>query len=163
MRKRMIGLLVVSLAMLSFSVSTAQDRPWFDMENCSFCKNLLAEEGLMDHFTKWEHHNVDNGSVSITVVDKEYLEPYLRAAHNMDEVAKRLQQGENLPMCGMCQAYTDVMKMGARWDDVQSDNMFVSLWYSDDPDVVARIHAVTNTTNDELKKMQEAMKAEPKE
>ena len=163
MRRLAISLTVTMLVMLSFSISAAQDRPWFDMENCAFCKNLLAEEGLLDHITKWEHHNVDNGSVSITVVDKDYLEAYLRAMHNMDEVAKRVQQGEKLPMCSMCQAYTQVMEMGAKWDEVQSDNMFVSIWYSDDPEVVARIHAVTNTTNDEMKKMQEKMEAEPKE
>ncbi len=163
MRRIMFGLVVISVAMLSFSPSAAQDKPWFDMENCAFCKNLLAEEGLMDHITKWEHHNVHNGSLSITVVDKEHLEAYKRAMHNMELVAEKLKQGEKLQMCGMCEAYGQVMQMGSKWEDVESDNIFVSLWYSGDPDVVARIHAVTNTTNDEMKKMQEAMKAEPRE
>ncbi len=26
--------------------------PWFDMANCSFCKHIVAEEGLMENMTK---------------------------------------------------------------------------------------------------------------
>ena len=112
---------------VSFSMLAAQEKPWFDMQNCAFCKNLTAEEGLMDHITKWDHHNVDNGSVCITVVDKEYLEAYKRAMHNMEEVGKKLEQGEMLPMCGLCKAYGELLKMGAKRDMVESDNVFVSI------------------------------------
>lgn len=162
MKKLAIGSVVVSLVLMSFSMLAAQEKPWFDMENCAFCKNLAAEEGLMDHITKWEHHNVQNGSVSISVVDQECVEAYKRAMHNMEEVSKKLQQGEMLPMCGMCEAYGELLQMGAKWDEVESDNIFVSLMYSDKPDVVARIHAMTSRTNDEMKKMEQPKQAEPK-
>lgn len=162
MKKLTISSVVVSLVLLSFSMLAAQEKPWFDMENCAFCKNLAAEEGLMDHITKWDHHNVSNGSVCISVVDKECVEAYKRAMHNMEEVGKKLEQGEMLPMCGMCKAYGELMKMGAKWDEVESDNIFVSIMYSDNPDVVAAIHAVTNRTNDEIKKMEQMKEAEPK-
>lgn len=162
MKKLTIGSVVVSLVLLSFSMLAAQEKSWFDMQNCAFCKNLTAEEGLMDHITIWDHHNVDNGSVCISVVDKEYVEAYKRAMHNMEEVGKRLEQGEMLPMCGMCRAYGELIKMGAKQDMVESGNVFVSIMYSDNPDVVAAIHAVTNRTNDEVKKMEQMKKGEPK-
>jgi hypothetical protein len=155
MKKLAIASVVMLFVLLGFAMLAAQEKPWFDMENCAFCKTLTAEEGLMDHFKKWEHHNVDNGSVSISVVDKEYVPAFKRAMHNMEEVSKKLQQGEMLPMCGMCEAYGELMQMGAKWDEVESDDIFVSLIYSDKADVVAAIHAMTDRTNAEMKKMEQ--------
>ena len=149
---------VLAFMLMVFVIATAQDKPWFDMENCAFCKNLSAQPGLMDHLTKWEHHNVKNGSVSITEVDKEYIDAYKKAIMGMEATAKRMQAGEMLPMCGMCEAYGAVMMKGAQSEEVQSGNIFISLMYSDDPEVVNEIHALTDRTNDEIMKMEEMKK-----
>lgn len=149
--------LIVSLALLV--VTSADEKPWFDMENCAFCKNLKAEEGLMDNITKWEHHNVKNGTVSITVVNKEYLPAYKRAMDGMEKTSQRMEAGEQLPMCGMCEAYGAAMMKGAQWDEIQSGNTFVSIMYSSEPEVISEIHALTDRTNQEMEKMMEMEKA----
>jgi len=151
-------LVVMAFALIIFVIATAADKSWFDMENCAFCKHLTAEPGLMDHITKWDHYNVKNGSVSVTVVDEAYLPAYKKAMMMMEETGKKMQAGEQLPMCGMCEAYGAVMMKGAQWEEVQSGNIFVSLMYSGDPDVINEIHALTDRTNDEMKKMEDMEK-----
>ena len=156
MRTVGVSLVVLSLALFCCIASAEAGEPWFDMENCAFCKNLTAEPELMDHMPKWEHHNVTNGSVSITEVDKEYLPAYKKAMANMEETSKKLEAGEQLPMCGMCKAYSALMMKGVKYEEVGSGNVFVLLMHSDDPEVVKEIHAMTDRTNEELKKMEEA-------
>jgi len=158
MRNTRTIVVVLAFTLMVFVIATAQDKPWFDMENCAFCKNLSAQPGLMDHLTKWEPHNVKNGSVSITEVDKEYVDAYKKAMAAMKVTAHRIQEGEQLPICGMCEAYNGLMMKGAQSDEVQSGNIFVSLMYSDDPEIVNEIHAITDHTNDEMMKMKEMKK-----
>jgi hypothetical protein len=155
MRNARTIIVALAFTLIVFVIATAQDKPWFDMENCAFCKNMTAEPGLMDHITKWEHHNVKNGSVTVTVVDEAYLPAYQKAMMGMEATAKKMQAGEKLPMCGMCEAYGAAMMKGAQVDEVQSGNIFVDLMYSDDPEVISEIHAMTDRTNAEMKKMME--------
>lgn len=159
MRNARTIMVALVFTMMVFVIATAQDKPWFDMENCAFCKNLSAQPGLMDHLTKWEHHNVKNGSVSITVVDEAYLPAYKKAMMMMGETGKKMQAGEKLPMCGMCEAYGGLKMKGVQMEEVGSDNVFISLMYSDDPEVINEIHAMTDRTNDEMMKMEEMKKS----
>ena len=55
---------------------------------------------------------------------------------------RSLKQGEQLPTCDMCKAYGELMARGVKWEEVVSDNVFVMLMYSDNPEVVNEIHAV---------------------
>jgi len=158
MRNARTIIVALAFTLIVFVIATAQDKSWFDMENCAFCKNLTAEPGLMDHITKWDHHNVKNGSVSVTVVDEAYLPAYKKAMMGMEATAKKMQAGEKLPMCGMCEAYGAAMMKGAQSEEVQSGNIFVSLMYSNDPEVINEIHAMTDRTNDEMMKMEEMKK-----
>ena len=163
MRSIKIGLMVLAIALIYVASATAEDKPWFDMENCAFCKNLAAQPGLMDNITKWEHHNVKNGSISITEVNKDYLDAYKKAMDGMNAAAKKMEAGEQLPMCGMCEAYGGLMMKGVKWEEVGSDNIFVTLMYSDDLAVIEEIHSLTDRTNDEMKKMEEMKKAKQME
>ena len=158
MTKVVRGLAVLLLMVLFTIPAMADEKPWFDMENCAFCKNLLAEEGLMDHITMWEHHKTNNGSVTITVVDEKYVEAYKHAMAMMDEVGKEMEQGKQVYMCGMCEAYGALMMKGAQWEVVESGNVFVTMNYSDDPEVVKEIHAMTDRTKAEMAKLEKMEK-----
>ncbi len=156
MRKVSIGAAVVALAMI---VVAFAGKPWFDMENCDYCSNLIAEKGLMENMPKWEHHNVKNGSMTITVVNEEYIPAYKRAMAKMEEVGKREQAGEKVNTCGMCDAYSALFMKGVQWDVVESGNTFISLMWSDNPEIVDEIHAMTDRTNKEMAMMEEMEKA----
>lgn len=157
LRKLGMGVLVLVISMF---VIAGAGKPWFDMDNCGFCKNLTAEEGLMEHITKWEHHNVKNGAVSITEVDAEWMPKYMNAMKKMEETGMKMQQGEKVSMCGMCEAYGALHMKGCQWDVVESGNTVISLMWSDNEEVVAEIHALTDRTNKEMAMMEEAKKHE---
>lgn len=161
MKMRKVGMGVLVLAMFMIVIAGA-GKPWFDMENCDFCKNLTAEKGLMDHITKWEHHNVKNGAMTISVVDKGYIPAYKRAMAKMEEVGKRMEAGEKVTTCGMCDAYSAVFMQGAQWDVIETDNIFVTIMWSDKPEVVTDIHKMVDHTNKEMA-MMEKMKDSHKE
>lgn len=153
------GLVVFAAALLLAPPAPAQ-QPWFDMQNCAFCKNITAEEGLMDHITMWDHHNTANGMVTITTIAPEYVDAYKRAMANMEKTGEAMKQGKMLPMCGMCQSMGMLMQQGAKYETVESGNVFVSMMYSDNPEVIQKIHEWTDHTNAEMKKMEEMPKGE---
>jgi hypothetical protein len=157
MKTGKIMLAVIVMIMALFMIATAQDKPWFDMEKCAFCSQLMAEQGLMDHMPKWEHHNTKTGGMTITVVDPEFVPAYKRAMAKMEEVGMKLQQGEQVYICGYCEAYGALM---IQFDQVESDNIFVYTAYSDKPELVDEIHAYIDRTNAEMAKMMETEKGE---
>ena len=59
MKKLGIALVLACLT-LTVAVATAGDKAWFDLENCGMCKNMMAEEGLMENM-KWETHAIAAG------------------------------------------------------------------------------------------------------
>ena len=135
-------LVVVVLAIVVFPLgllSAGEDAPWMDMKNCSMCKNLYEQEGLMDHMT-WEHHKISSGMMSITTVAPEYREKYQHAMQGMQETGKRLMSGEKMELCHFCQTMGALMQSGARMENVHTNVGDVMLITSSDPKVVEKIH-----------------------
>ncbi|MBD3219056.1 MAG: hypothetical protein GF310_12345 [candidate division Zixibacteria bacterium] len=137
------------------------DKPWFDMENCAMCKNLVAEPGLLEN-SDWENHKIDNGAVIVTTVDEEYLPAMKKASKQMQEVAEKLMAGEKHYLCGMCSAYGELYMSGAKVQSVETNHGFVEIFTSDDPATVEKIHAFADKNNEEMAKMME-MEHEHKE
>ncbi|MCP4582757.1 MAG: hypothetical protein GY839_14195 [candidate division Zixibacteria bacterium] len=159
MRNFKVGLMILAISLIYLATATAgEGKAWFDMENCAFCKNLADQPGLMENFAKWEHHNVKNGSLSISEINKDYVDAYKKAMAGMEATAKKAQAGEQLQMCGYCEGFGGLMMKGVQFDEVQSGNTFVSISWSSDSEVVKAIHAHTDRTNDEMKKMEEIEK-----
>ncbi len=148
--KTKAAILVVVVLVISTAVIFAAGKSWFDRANCDYCKNFLDEKGLMEHISKWEHHNVKNGAVTITVIDPEYIPAFKRAMGKMQDVASKEMAGEEVKTCGMCDAYSSIYAHGAEWDVVESGDMIISLLWSSNPEVVAEIHAAVDRTNKEL-------------
>jgi hypothetical protein len=145
-----IAVLVLFAASLT---AVAGDDKWFDMENCEFCKQLMDPPEMLMH-TSWEHHNIANGIVSVATVDKEYLDSWRAAEARMEEVGKRMEKGEQVPMCNSCMALGKIMMMGAKYESFPTAHGNVSLITSDDPKMVEEIQAWGKRTTDEMAKME---------
>ena len=152
--------LLVGLTALLCSMATAGDEvPWFDMEKCAFCKMITAEEGLTEHM-HFEYHKLFSGMMSITVVDKEYMEPYERVQKKMDSLGFELMQATEMPyMCGHCMAYGEFLMAGVVPNHIRSTFGEVVVWTSDQPEMVKKLHTFAQRSIDECAKM-EAKKAE---
>ena len=155
-------LMVIGGVLLLAAVAFAGDAPWFDMKNCGFCKHLLDDPEMLEHCT-WENHKISNGMITVSTVDDEYLESYRTALRKMEETGKKMQEGEMVPMCGMCQAMGALMMSGATYEAGDTKHGSFSLLTSDDPEVVKKIHAFVDRTNEEMAMMEEHQKLDEDE
>lgn len=170
MKKVVVLLALAALLVGAVAVLYAQDEavpiektamteaPWFDMENCAFCKNLTAEEGLMQHMT-WENYVIPTGMMSVSTVAPGYEAKFQNAMKNMEEAGNRLMAGEKLPMCGMCQSFGMLFatgKMDYKMFDTKAGH--IELATSTDPEVIAMIQKQAQRTIDEYAKMEQMEK-----
>lgn len=152
MRKMLKLALVPVLLLLGAAAVYGGGQSWFDMEHCEMCKPLAEEPGLLEHVV-WEQHNISNGIVSVTTVEKDYLDAYRNAHAKMGHVVERLQKGEKVGMCGMCTALGAAMMKGAKQEVVETTYGDVMILTSDKPDVVAELQEWAKRNREEMKKM----------
>jgi hypothetical protein len=146
--------LIVAIVLFALStLSVAGEEKWFDMESCGFCKHLLDPPDMLQHAT-WEHHNIANGIVSVATIDQKYIKQWRAAEAKMEEEGKKMEKGEQVPMCPACMAMGKLMMMGAKWESVNTAHGSVSMMTSDDPKVVKEIQAWGKKSMDELAKME---------
>lgn len=130
------------------------DSGWFDFENCAFCKNLAAEDGLLEHST-WENHPISNGMMNIITVEPEYAAAMQRAGEHMAALGQKIQAGEvnpmGLKMCQHCQTFGMMMMGGqVKMEEVRGDAAVVTLMTSDDPGVVKRLQEMAERDTKEM-------------
>jgi hypothetical protein len=154
-----LSYLLIALAAL-LCVAVAQDSPWFDIKNCSFCKQLTAEPGLLDHM-KYEYHNIDGGFMSVTMVDKEYQEAYLKAMSAMEKVGEEMKvSGKMVPMCQFCTKFGEFMMKGTKTQVIHSALGDIFMMTSPDTAIVTELQAFATRTSQELAKLNTETKAE---
>lgn len=160
-----VGLLFLGMAVFASADQEAApgEAKWFDMETCAFCKHLAKDPQLMNNM-KWEHHDISNGAVTISVVKPEFKKSYSEAQAAMMDVGKKMQAGElnmaDVKMCGHCQNYGKLTAMGAKMEHVQGEFAEVVIMTSDKPEVVKEIQGFAQRNRDEMAKMEKAKKAE---
>ena len=153
MKRLSIAVVVAALALVgSAGLITAEETEWFDL-SCGICKNMAAEEGLMDNI-KWETHLIENGSLSVMQVAKGYQEKMERAHKQMMESSEKLQRGEKMHLCGFCQSYGKLMMSGVKTEEIDSAAGHITLMTSDDAAVVKQIKTHAKRTIDEYEKWQ---------
>lgn len=155
MKNKNISLLLGVTALLVLSVPfafAAEDAPWFDLENCSMCKYMTSEKGLMEHM-EWENLLTKDGMMSVTVVDPEYDEAFQRSMKNMEAAGMKLMSGEQMYLCGFCQSYGTLYMAGVNFENFETDAGYIGLATSHDPAVVKKIHEHAQKTIDEYAKM----------
>jgi len=156
-------ILVFAATAMIYSTETtkAGETAWFDMENCDFCEFLVKDPNLLENMS-WEHHDIKNGVMTITVVKPEYKEAYLEAQKGMEGVANKMQTGEvaftDVKMCGHCQTFGKLAMMGVNMEHVHGEMADVLLMTSDNPETVKEIKLFAQRNRDELAKMHKAEK-----
>lgn len=160
-----VGLVVATFAEEATEEATekAVETPWFDMENCAFCKHLLKDPKLMENMT-CEYHDVSNGLLMVTTVNPECKKSYDEAMQAMMDLGAKLDKGEvdakDIKMCGSCQHWGMLEEMGAKFEHIQGKTADIMLMTSDKPEAVTKIKEYGQRNREELAKMEEAKKAE---
>ncbi len=130
----------------------AGEECWFDLEECSMCKHLVAEEGLLDNMA-WENYVIADGMLSVTHVAPGYEEAYGRCMHNMEQTGKQLMTGQQMYLCGFCQSYGALHMAGAHFETVETGVGQIDLVTSSDPAVAEMIRVHAQRTIDEYNAM----------
>ncbi len=129
------------------------EQPWFDMANCSMCKDVSP--ALM-HKMSWNHYDLSNGIMSVSVVQADAMADFNAMCASMEATGKKLAAGEKLPLCRACQTYGSYMAKGMKTEMVHTDFGSVRLSTASDPEVVAGLHTWAATTRAEMEKMEKA-------
>lgn len=171
---RLAGIAALLFAATFWGVSVAQEEghhdddkahhqskeiAWFDMEHCEICKNMASMKDQM-HKIKWEIHMLENGMVSIAIVPEDMKEEMAKAEQGVMQTVSKLEQGEQLHMCGYCNSYGKLMSMGAKFQKIKSLGVDLSIVTSDDAEVVKEIQAMGKKAKVEHEKMLKRAKDE---
>ena len=117
----------------------AEDKPWFDLEKCGFCRQIGAQPGLVDHM-KSEYFDLRNGMLSVTHIDNDYVPAYKKALEGMRPVVKDLQAGKPVYTCRHCTELGALYMAGVATDEVESGENIYVVYSSSDSTLIARIH-----------------------
>ena len=131
----------------------AADVKWFDMENCSFCKPMMAKPGLIENI-KWETVKLCNGIATLETVAAEKLADYRVVVKEIDEMTKRLQKGEKMELCGFCLAMGALIEKGVHYEYVPTSSGGLTLLTSSDSTMQKEISAFHEKTEEMMKKME---------
>lgn len=151
MKMKKLMLTIVALATLTAGVAQAEHHePWFDLENCGMCKNLMKDRELFSAM-QWETKLFANGLIEITTVPAAYEERFDQLMADMEAAGARMMAGEKMPLCGMCQSYGKLMMAGVSMDQMQAGEAHISVISSRDPDTVELIREHGRTTIEQMK------------
>lgn len=126
---------------------------WFDMENCYFCKNLVADPQLLSH-CQWETRPTSDGMLTIMTVEPEWRGAMAKVNAAMENCITQMHGGKvdlaKVKMCGFCQAYGELMNAGVKMETVKGDVAEVTIMRSDDPKLVQRMHDIAKRNTEEM-------------
>ena len=155
---RLLTLAAVILVACSTLV-LAQEKPWFDLQNCSFCKHLTTDPKLMENMT-WDHYDISNGVISVTTVNPEFMASYKKAMDEMEKVGAEMTKGKtDVYMCGNCEYYGKMMQAGVKFEYVPTKTGVIVLFTSDKPEVIDMIKKYGQRNREELAKWEAQEKA----
>jgi hypothetical protein len=153
MRRTGFLLAVVAVSLMAAGFAAAQEKPWLDLQNCSFCRHLTTDPKLLENMT-WDHYDISNGLMSVTTVKPEFKASYLKAEDDMKKLGEEMAKGKtDIKMCGMCDYYVKLMAAGAKFEPIVTPNGSILLITSDKPEVLQMIRTFGQRTRDELAKV----------
>ncbi len=154
MKALRIGLLLAMVVAVAAFV-VAEDKPWLDLENCTMCTGMMAQEGLMDNMT-WDHYLTKNGMMTVTTIADGYQEKYEASHKTMMKTMEKMKAGEEMYLCGFCTRHGELAQAGVNKEHFSTKAGEVSLMTSTDKKQVEEIHAFAQKTIDELAKFMAA-------
>ncbi len=157
MKRMLIGALLV-LGLVSIAVAgDTQEKPWFDLQNCAFCKEVGAQPGLLEHMNT-EYHNISSGFLSITKIDPEYLSLYEKMKAGMQKMVADMQSTGKIPyMCRHCSKYGEFAMAGVKMEEVETGYGIIHMAMSSDSTMVTKLQEFAKRTDVESKKYKEEM------
>lgn len=151
--RKVSGVMLALVVVLALgSISMAEDTMWFDMENCQMCKPMMETEGFMENVT-WETYPIANGIIDVTTVNKGFEEQYQSAHGAMMANWAKLQAGEEMKLCGMCQAFSAAMDETVKMETVKTKNGEISLTTSSNTETVAKLQEIAKRNAKEMAAM----------
>ena len=152
MRSLILTICAVALIVSVAALAGDDAEPWFDLENCAFCKHIGAEEGLVDHMHS-EYHNLKGGILFIMTIDPQYKEAFDRAQAAMNEVGIEMQKTGEVPhMCRHCRMYGEFMTSGVAIECVEAEVGSICMMTSEKPEMVEKLQAFGARTAEETAK-----------
>ncbi len=136
-----------------------QEIAWFDMDHCEICKNFASMKDSM-HRIKWENHLLDDGMISVSIVPDDMKDDMDKANAGIQKTVAKLEQGEQMDMCGHCQYMGKMIMSGAKFKELQTVGVDISIVTSSDPEVVKEIHAFAKQSKIEHEKMLKKIESE---
>ncbi len=136
------------------AVWSGDEKPWFDLETCAFCKNFNLGNGdyIVDHM-KGDYHIMPNGFLAIMTIEDDYKDEFAKAGEGMKKVGEDMAKTGTVPqMCGHCTAYGELMMAGAASQEFNGDAAMAFMMTSDNPEVVKKLHAFAEKNNAEMAK-----------
>ena len=169
MKKTLMLMAMVLIALPALAGEpTAMDHKtpsgWFDMANCYFCKNLVADPELLAH-CQWETQPTADGMMTIMTVEPAWRAAMAKAGAGMEECAAKMHGGQmdmsKVTMCGFCQAYGGLMMAGVQPETIKGQVAEVTLMRSTDPKLVQKMHEIAKRNTDEMAIMMAGAEADP--
>ena len=149
MRKESGVLLVLILVLAIGSIAMADDAPWFDPENCQMCKPIMEIEGLLENMTR-ESYQIANGMIKVINVTEGYEDKFHRSYEEMMASWQKMISGEEMQLCGQCQAFVDAWDETVRMETIKTKTGEISLITSTNPETVAKLHEIVKRSAEEM-------------
>jgi len=149
--KKFITLTALGLLVL-FATAVGEEKPWFDLEKCEFCKAFAAEKGLFEHMAT-EYHVISNGVVSVTHLGPEFKEAFGRAQAKVGKVVQGMQKGVMPVMCTHCETMGTLFQAGCKQEMVNSRDCIIFVYSSTDSALIAKIQDFGQKSAEALEKM----------
>ncbi len=125
-----------------------------DYANCAVCKPMMASPELMQNL-QWETSEIATGMVSITTVKPDYEEAYRKVHVEMMANLKKLESGEKMELCPLCQSLNKLAQAGAKIENIDGAGAHVMAVTSEDPAVIAKIHGHVKWAQEAFSKHQQ--------
>jgi hypothetical protein len=151
MKHKLLAIAMVIMAVTFIAVAVAQDKPWYDMKNCEFCKPWSTPE-MMKNMT-YDHVECASGVMTIVTFPESFRPSYKAASAQMDVISKKAATGAKVQMCGSCETMGSFFMRGAKMEEIPTKSGMVILMTASDSTLVGDIHKWAKRNVEEEKKM----------
>ena len=151
----------VALLMTTAVADHHKEAQWLDLQNCEICQCMGEHMHVMQEVS-WETHKINHGMLSASVIPDKHRKLMDDLHTKMEAKGKELEAGKEMKLCGYCSSYGKLKQAGATEQQIKTDFGMIGMLTSNDPEVVAKIHAHADRTIKEFAIMKEMMAKQAK-
>lgn len=146
--------MLFAVALICTAIWAGDEKPWFDLETCAYCKNFNLGNGnyIVDHM-KGHYHTMPKGFLAIMTIEEDYKDEFAKASEAMTKVGEDVAKTGVVPqVCGHCATFGELLMAGAASQEFNSDVAMAYMMTSDNPELVTKLHAFAEKNNEEMAK-----------